>query len=211
MCRSLSCTVLQLEQAPSGHLLLPILQPVSKQSLKSQKRSASQPNLIFASAPKSPRASQKPKVSFEPQVQEISAPATVAASPTPSPATAKSQAPASFCTWLVDDSEGMRQEILQEHHVQVHSYSIKRMHDRGMVDRLLVKMHSIRPQLLWIRLLGPATWRGNKQDQKISLSIERLVSDQVTQGRHVLLESNENSGAWQLPGVQSVCLLQQSL
>ena len=61
-----------------------------------------------------------------------------------------------------------------------------------------------KPTLLWIRLAGPACGSGNRRDDHRTSYLVRLIHEQISSHRFVVLEGNVRSQGWNLRAIQEL-------
>jgi len=64
--------------------------------------------------------------------------------------------------------------------------------------QLADRLNSSKPSLLRIRLAGPACGSGNRKDDRGAEFLVRLVLDQISLGKAVIVEGNIRSEGWNL-------------
>ena len=67
------------------------------------------------------------------------------------------------------------------------------LHSKGKFYALSDRMKVDKPTLLWIRLAGPACGSGNRRDDHRTSYLVRLIHEQISSHRFVVLEGNVRS------------------
>lgn len=105
--------------------------------------------------------------------------------------------------WVFSDKAGIRQRLLQDLHFRtVHFHHD--LHSRKQCQDLLTELEFQKPALLWIRLAGPFSGSGNRHDALRSEHLVRLIQQQRTKGRFVVVGANDRSQAWNLRAMREV-------
>ena len=104
------------------------------------------------------------------------------------------------CVMLFDDENGIRQAALQDQGARTRSLQMRRNFNEVHIKYQLRELSALRPCLLWIRLVGTKTPRGDRHDEKQSRVVETFAKKQIQLGGHVLIEGNVKDMAWELTG-----------
>ncbi|CAL1164796.1 unnamed protein product [Cladocopium goreaui] len=162
------------------HWVLPLhCRDIAKKKTADEK-AGGKSDVIFATAKPSdgmPKAAETSKPIMKPEV------------PTPK---------ADNLAWVFSDKVGLRQRLLQEINFRtVHFYHD--LHSRSQCQRLLNELALQCPLVLWIRFAGPCAGTGNKQDALRAENLVRLLTQQKTSNRLVIVEASERSLPMQMP------------
>ena len=110
----------------------------------------------------------------------------------------------SSLVYLYDDENGIRQSALRDERLRTHNVQMRRNYSHDHLRYQLMDIRSQEPDLLWMRLTGCKTPRGDRHDERQSRSMLTLINTQLDQGRHVLIEGNLRDYAWDLPGMMAM-------
>ena len=105
--------------------------------------------------------------------------------------------------WVVSDQSGVRQQLLQSFGMHPVT-AMKDLHSKGKYMQLADRLNSSKPSLLWIRLAGPACGSGNRKDDRGAEFHVRLVLDQISLGKAVIVEGNIRSEGWNLRPIREL-------
>ena len=106
-----------------------------------------------------------------------------------------------FLTHLYDDENGIRQSALRDEQIRTHNIQLRHNYSHEHLRHQLIELGSQKPDLLWMRLAGCKTPRGDRHDHRQSRSLQTLINTQLDQQRHVIIEGNARDYAWDLPGL----------
>ena len=106
--------------------------------------------------------------------------------------------------FLYDDANGIRQTALRDAHIRTHNVPLKYNNSTEQLRRQILELTSQKPDLLWVRLVGCKTPRGDRYDQRQSKALHQLLLTQLDQQRHILVEGSLKDSGWDLPGFTSL-------
>ena len=106
--------------------------------------------------------------------------------------------------WVVSDQSGVRQQLLQSFGMHPVTAIFHDLHSKGKYMQLADRLNSSKPSLLWIRLAGPACGSGNRKDDRRAEFLVRLVLEQISLGKAVIVEGNIRSEGWNLRPIREL-------
>ena len=106
--------------------------------------------------------------------------------------------------WVVSDQSGVRQQLLQSLGMHPAAAIFHDLHSKGKYMQLADRLNSSKPSLLWIRLAGPACGSGNRKDDRGAEFLVKLVLEQISLGKAVIVEGNIRSEGWSLPAIREL-------
>ena len=113
--------------------------------------------------------------------------------------------------WIFnDDANGARQKLFNGLKPCGSSQSLltmnwnRNLHSRSQLDSLLNTLSVQRPELIWWKLAGPCIGSGNRKDRRRAEHLQRIVAQQLREGRHVILEGNVRNEAWNLKPISEL-------
>ena len=86
--------------------------------------------------------------------------------------------------------------------VRTHNVQLERNFCGEHHRHLLYELHRLQPEMLWIRVTGTKTIRGDRHDQRQSRALEALARLQLDEGRHLVIEGSDGDNVWDLEGHQ---------
>ena len=80
---------------------------------------------------------------------------------------------------LYDDENGIRQNALRDERAHTHNVQMRRNYSHEHLKLQLMELISQKPALLWMRIVGCKTPRGDRHDQRQSRSMLTLANTQL--------------------------------
>ena len=104
--------------------------------------------------------------------------------------------------WLLNDDLGFRSSVLRQaipNLTRLVTIQLRNLHGRYHRERILSELQRDKPVVIWCRLVGQATYAGNKQDEQIAALISQIISLQTQLQGHIFLEGNVHNNVWHQP------------
>ena len=100
-------------------------------------------------------------------------------------------------SWFINDSNGIRQQVLADYFHTLFHITRGRLHQKGYIEMLLRHMQEQRPELIWIHIPGTVNRSGCRNDKYRADGIMKLALCQLDLGGHVILEASSRNLSWE--------------
>ena len=115
--------------------------------------------------------------------------------------TDKMQSPLVF---LYDDENGIRQQVLRDIGLRTFAVQVRRNYSHEHLRHQLQELELQRPDIIWLRVHGCRTPRGDRHDQRQSRTTQAIVCTQLQRRGDVIVEGNARDSTWDLEGHSAV-------
>ena len=99
---------------------------------------------------------------------------------------------------LYDDENGIRQQALHDIGIRTFAVHVARNNSHEHLRHQLLQLELQRPSLIWLRIRGPCTLRGDRHDQRRSRTGQAVVLEQLRRQGDLIVEGGSRDPAWGL-------------